>query len=116
MGALALGDFKPRKLLFEPMLAKNVSHVSACHPYRDLRDGEDVKGYVERLAQELEDEFQRLGPETVCAFMVEPMVGTVSLVKDSAAGFGLTFMKSGTWLRGTITRVSKSDERGLPTA
>ncbi|TVY59262.1 putative aminotransferase [Lachnellula cervina] len=76
LGTLALGDFKPRKQLFESALSKNVSHVSPCHPYRELREGETSKSYVARLAQELEDEFQRLGPDTVCAFVVEPMVGT----------------------------------------
>ncbi|TAQ89647.1 hypothetical protein B7494_g2008 [Chlorociboria aeruginascens] len=76
LGSLALGDYKPRKQIFEPMLASNVSHVSPCHPYRELLEGEDSGSYVDRLAQELEDEFQRLGPDTVCAFIVEPMVGT----------------------------------------
>ena len=43
-----------------------------------MKDGEDSKEYVARLAQELEREFQRVGPETVCAFIAEPVVGTVS--------------------------------------
>lgn len=77
LGALALGDFKPRKTRFEPILPTNVSHVSACDPYHGLRDEEDLEAYVARLKQELDDEFQRLGPETVCAFFLEPMVGTV---------------------------------------
>ena len=78
IGALSVGDIKSRTTLFEPLLLKNVSKVSPCHPWRDLREGETVEAYVARLQQELEDEFQRLGPETVCAFIVEPMVGTVS--------------------------------------
>lgn len=78
LGTLSLGDFKARKEIFSSMLHDNVTHVSPCHPYRDLRDGETTEEYVARLAQELEDEFQRLSPDTVCAFAVEPMVGTVS--------------------------------------
>jgi len=78
LAALSLGDFTPRKEIFHSILHNNVTHVSPCHPYRDLRDGETTEEYVARLAQELEDEFQRLGPHTVCAFVVEPMVGTVS--------------------------------------
>lgn len=78
LGTLSIGDLKARKEPFMDVLANNVSHVSPCHPYRDLKEGETVKAYVARLAQELEDEFQRVGPETVCAFIVEPMVGTVS--------------------------------------
>ncbi|MBV8613816.1 MAG: aminotransferase class III-fold pyridoxal phosphate-dependent enzyme, partial [Acetobacteraceae bacterium] len=34
--------------------------------------------YVERLAQELEAEFQRLGPDTVIAFIAEPVVGATA--------------------------------------
>ncbi len=79
LATLALGGFKPRKLLFESLFHNNVSHVSPCHPYRGLRKGERSEDYGARLKQELEDEFQRLGPDTVCAFVVEPMVGTVSI-------------------------------------
>ena len=34
--------------------------------------------FVARLAAELEAEFQRLGPDTVAAFMAEPVVGATS--------------------------------------
>ena len=78
LATLAIGDFKVRKHLFEPLLADNVSRVSACHPYRGLKKDETTENYVSRLAQELDDEFQRIGPETVCAFVAEPVVGTVS--------------------------------------
>ena len=78
IATLALGGFKIRKYPFEPLLADNVSRVSACHPYRGLLRGENAEQYVARLAQELDDEFKRVGPETVCGFIVEPMVGTVS--------------------------------------
>jgi adenosylmethionine-8-amino-7-oxononanoate aminotransferase len=85
LGTLCLGDYQPRKQLFQPMLNNNVSHVSPCHPYRELREGEDTESYVARLAKELDDEFLRLGPDTVCAFVVEPMVGTVSPLKILAS-------------------------------
>lgn len=78
LGTLAVGDLKARKEPFMDVLADNVSHVSPCHPYRELESGESVEEYVERLALELEAEFQRLGPDNVCAFIIEPMVGTVS--------------------------------------
>lgn len=80
LGTLAVGDLKARKEPFMDVLANNVSHVSPCHPYRDLQEGETVEEYVVRLAEELDVEFQRVGPENVCAFIVEPMVGTVSLI------------------------------------
>lgn len=78
LGTLSIGDLKARKEPFQEILHDNVSHVSPCHPYRYLLEGESEQGYVTRLAQELDDEFRRLGPNTVCAFIMETMVGTVS--------------------------------------
>ncbi|KAL4795805.1 pyridoxal phosphate-dependent transferase [Aspergillus venezuelensis] len=76
LGSLAVGGHKARRAIYEPILSQNTSHVSPCYPYRDMKEGESEEGYVARLAQELEDEFQRLGPETVCAFVAETMSGT----------------------------------------
>ncbi|KAI1170062.1 alanine-glyoxylate aminotransferase AGT2 [Nemania sp. FL0916] len=76
LGTLTIGDLKSRKQPFLELLHDNVSFVSPCHPYRYLHENESHEDYVMRLAQELEDEFQRVGPDTVCAFVVEPMVGT----------------------------------------
>lgn len=61
------------------MLASNVSHVSACNSYRGKLKDEDTEAFVARLAEELDREFQRVGPESVCAFVAEPVVGAVSL-------------------------------------
>lgn len=63
LGTLTVGDFKVRKAPFEPLLANNVSRVSPCHPYRGLKKSESIESYVTRLARELEEEFQRVGPE-----------------------------------------------------
>jgi adenosylmethionine-8-amino-7-oxononanoate aminotransferase len=76
LGSLSLGDFKPRKTRFQPILHPNVTHVSACDPYHALKDNEDLETYVARLKQELDEEFQRQGPDTVCAFFLEPVAGT----------------------------------------
>lgn len=80
ISTLAAGDFKARKWPFEALVPDNISRVSACNPYRGMKSGETSTDYVSRLAQELEDEFQRVGPDTVCAFIAEPMVGTVCFV------------------------------------
>ena len=79
LGALAVGGHEFRRSKFEPLLMKNVSRVSPCFEYRGkiLTDSDET--YVARLAKELDDEFQRLGPETVCAFVAEPVVGAVSM-------------------------------------
>lgn len=77
LGALSVGGHVQRREPFEPLLSKNVSHVSPCYAYRGKREGESDADYVARLAAELEAEFQRVGPETVCAFIAEPVVGAV---------------------------------------
>ncbi|KAL1979524.1 hypothetical protein VTN96DRAFT_5667 [Rasamsonia emersonii] len=75
LGALSMGGHVSRRELFEPLLLPNVSHVSPCYAYRGRKDGESDEDYVARLANELDAEFQRVGPETVCAFVAEPVVG-----------------------------------------
>ena len=80
IAALAMGDFKARKHIFEPILPMNVNQVSACNIYRGLQDGETVPQYVERLSQELEAELQRVGPGAACAFVIEPIVGSVGKI------------------------------------
>ena len=77
LGSLSTGFHPPRRELYEAMLSKNVSHVSACYAYRGKTETDSDETYVGRLAQELEDEFQRVGPETVCAFVAETVCGTV---------------------------------------
>lgn len=78
MGALALGGHVGRRKLYEPMLMGNSSRVSFCNAYRGKKEGENDADYVARLAQELDDEFQKQGPDTVCAFFAETVVGAVS--------------------------------------
>ncbi|KAJ9658092.1 hypothetical protein H2198_003930 [Neophaeococcomyces mojaviensis] len=75
LGSLGLGGHVARRKIYEPMLSASVSGVSPCYAYRGLKDGEDVEQYVNRLAAELDAEFQRVGPDMVCAFVAEPIVG-----------------------------------------
>lgn len=77
LGALSMSGHVARRALYEPMLLDNVSRVSACNAYRGMHRGETTEAYVARLARELDDEFRRVGPETVCAFVAEPVVGAV---------------------------------------
>ena len=75
LGALSAGGNAMRRAPYQPILSPAFSHVSPCYPYRDRADGESDADYVARLADELEAEFQRLGPDTVIAFMAETVVG-----------------------------------------
>ncbi|KAF9891552.1 hypothetical protein FE257_004019 [Aspergillus nanangensis] len=76
LGSLATGYHKGRRAIYEPILRQNVSHVSPCYAYRDQDSGESTEAYVQRLADELEAEFQAVGPDTVCAFVAETVSGT----------------------------------------
>lgn len=78
LGALTLGDFRGRKDPFVSLLSQNCSRVSACSTYRGARAGESDSEYAQRLAQELDDEFRRIGPHRVCAFVAETVGGSVS--------------------------------------
>lgn len=78
LGALSVGGHEVRRAKFEPLLIQNVSRVSPCNAFRGKAPGESDEEYAERLAKELDEEFQRVGPENVCAFVAEPIVGAVS--------------------------------------
>src|SRR2546421_970723 len=74
LGALAAGGNRWRRQQFEPLLIK-VTHVAPCYPYRDQRSGESESAYGERLAAELEEQVERLGGDTVIAFVAETVAG-----------------------------------------
>lgn len=80
-----MGGHVARRTKFEPLLTDAISKVSPCYAYRGKEEGETDESYVQRLALELDQEFQRVGPETVCAFVAEPVVGAVSYVRLSRA-------------------------------
>ncbi|WP_299625189.1 aspartate aminotransferase family protein [uncultured Tateyamaria sp.] len=86
LGALAAGGNALRKRQFAPLLIE-VSHIAPCYEYM-LRDaGESATDYGQRAAQELEDEILRLGPDTVMAFMAEPVVGATLGAVPAVAGY-----------------------------
>ena len=75
LGALSAGGNQWRRQPFEPLLSSGVSHISPCYHYRDAEPGESLEEYGLRVANELEAEILRVGPERVAAFLVEPVVG-----------------------------------------
>jgi adenosylmethionine-8-amino-7-oxononanoate aminotransferase len=78
LGALSAGGNAWRREPYAPLLSPAFSHVTAAFAYHEKRDDESEADFVARLAAELEAEFQRLGPDTVAAFMAEPVVGATS--------------------------------------
>lgn len=77
LGSLSMGGHKYRREKFQPLLLDNVTRVSPCFSYRGQERGESDEQYVARLAAELDDEFRKVGSDTVCAFVAEPVVGAV---------------------------------------
>jgi 4-aminobutyrate--pyruvate transaminase len=53
----------------------NVLHTSCPHHYRFSRDGETEEQFSQRLAAELEEMILAEGPDTVAAFIAEPVLG-----------------------------------------
>jgi len=87
LGALGLGGNMARREPYEPLLATCFSHVSPCFAYRGQKEGESDADYVARLAAELEAEFQRIGPETVVAFVAETIVGATAGCVTALPGY-----------------------------
>jgi len=86
LGALATGGNEWRRSQFAPLLL-DVSHISPCYEYRFKGDAETAFEYGQRVANELEDEILRLGPETVMAFVAEPVVGATSGAVPAVEGY-----------------------------
>ena len=86
LGALAVGGNLPRRAAFQPLLPP-AHHIAPCYPYRDRRAGEDDEAYGRRVATELEAKARELGPETVLAFVAEPVVGATLGAQPATAGY-----------------------------
>ena len=86
LGALAVGGNAWRRRQFAPLLI-DVAHVAPCYPYRDQREGETPEQYGQRLAQELDDTIQRLGPAKVLAFVAETVGGATAGVLVPVPGY-----------------------------
>lgn len=86
LGALAAGGNEWRRSQFAPLLA-DMTHVEPCYEYVHRREDETAGEYGLRAAQSLEDEILRLGPDTVMAFMAEPVVGATLAAVPPVPGY-----------------------------
>jgi adenosylmethionine-8-amino-7-oxononanoate aminotransferase len=75
LGALSAGGNEWRRAQFGPLLIPAMRHIAPCYAYRDKTPDESEEAYGRRVADELEAMIQELGPETVAAFIAEPVVG-----------------------------------------
>ncbi|MCK1651289.1 aspartate aminotransferase family protein [Bradyrhizobium sp. 149] len=87
LGALAAGGNAWRRAPYAPLLSDAFSHVTPAFAYHEKHHGESDAQFVARLTAELEVEFQRLGPDTVAAFLAEPVVGATSGAVTAPDGY-----------------------------
>jgi adenosylmethionine-8-amino-7-oxononanoate aminotransferase len=87
LGALAAGGNAWRRAPYAPLLSAAFSHVTPAFAYHEKQDRETDAQFVARLAAELEAEFQRLGPDTVAAFLAEPVVGATAGAVTAPDGY-----------------------------
>jgi adenosylmethionine-8-amino-7-oxononanoate aminotransferase len=86
LGALSAGGHKARRATYAPMLI-DVGRIPACYAYRGRRDGEGDEAYGRRVADALESEILRLGPDNVAAFIAEPVSGATLGAVPPVAGY-----------------------------
>ncbi|MFK4497241.1 adenosylmethionine-8-amino-7-oxononanoate aminotransferase [Bradyrhizobium japonicum] len=87
LGALAAGGNAWRRAPYAPLLSGAFSHVTPAFAYHEKHEDESDAQFVARLAAELEAEFQRLGPDTVAAFLAEPVVGATAGAVTAPDGY-----------------------------
>ncbi|TVY39774.1 putative aminotransferase, partial [Lachnellula occidentalis] len=99
LGALSVSGHAGRRALYRDWVSGNVTFVDPCYKYRgkklvggEEKDGggmreESDEAYVQRLKQQLEDEFLRTGPGTVAAFFAETMSGTTLGCAPAVPGY-----------------------------
>jgi adenosylmethionine-8-amino-7-oxononanoate aminotransferase len=86
LGALATGGHKQRQEPFAPLLIK-VHHIPPCYSYRFKNEDETAQEFGLRMANCLEEEIIKQGPETVAAFVVEPVSGASLGAEPAAPGY-----------------------------
>lgn len=86
LGALSAGGNALRRKPFAPILLE-MSHIAPCYEYAERADGESLADYGQRVANELEAEIQRLGADSVMAFIAEPVVGATLGAVPAVPGY-----------------------------
>lgn len=86
LGALAVGGNEWRREQFRPLLI-DVTHVAPCYEYRDRRGDETPEQYGRRLVAELSETIDRLGPDSVMAFVAETVGGATAGVLTPVPGY-----------------------------
>lgn len=88
IGALSVGSHVARRAPYEDaLLLGNVSYVSPTYAYREQSSRETEEEYAARLVEELDNEFQSVGPEKIMAFISEPVGGATAGCLTAPKGY-----------------------------
>jgi adenosylmethionine-8-amino-7-oxononanoate aminotransferase len=87
LGALSAGGNRWRRAQFQPLLVPAMYHIDPCHYWRWGEPGESPEEYGLRVANQLDEKIRELGPETVAAFIAEPVVGATMGAVPAAPGY-----------------------------
>ncbi|MCT8974653.1 aspartate aminotransferase family protein [Microbaculum marinisediminis] len=79
IAAASLTGLPPNHRLFDLPLP-GFLHVSCPHHYRGAEPGESQEDFATRLAEELDETIVREGPDTVAAFIGEPLMGAGGVI------------------------------------
>jgi adenosylmethionine-8-amino-7-oxononanoate aminotransferase len=85
LGALSVGGNRPRRRPYQPLLL-DFPKIPACYPYRCPAD-EPPETWGPRGADALEAAILAAGPETVAAFIAEPIVGATLGAAPAPPGY-----------------------------
>jgi hypothetical protein len=86
LGALDLSGRKPLRRPYEGWLGR-FRHVSAAYPYRAGLPGSNALGTADELAAELERMIAAAEPDSVAAFVAEPIVGATLGAVEPPPGY-----------------------------
>ncbi len=86
MATLAIGENIGRKAPFLPLLI-NAEQIAPCYSYRHQQPHESSFDYGQRAANELATVIERMGADTVAAFVMEPVVGATLGAVASEPGY-----------------------------
>jgi L-2,4-diaminobutyrate transaminase len=86
LGAASMTGLGPVHAGFDLPLPGFV-HVSAPHAYREAPPGASERAFTELLARELDERIEAEGPETVGAFIAEPVMGAGGVLVPPAGYF-----------------------------
>lgn len=87
IGSLSVSGHRARRANFEDILLPNVYRIPACNAYRQQLPGESDAAFIIRKAAELEAIFQAAGPDSIAAFIAEPVVGAALGCMSAPPGY-----------------------------